>query len=104
MAHGSMPEDEAYGQWSGDEDHDRRQEEGGEECDLERDVGDHDAEEDERQEHGHLRGGLPIVEEAVAQIEVQERDRETCGESGQKAVTAQALSANEGEQHEPYAV
>ncbi len=76
----------------------------GEEQDFEGDLGYHRAEEDEGQQHGHLRRGLPVVEEAVAQVEVQERDRQACGEGGQEAVAAQPLRAREGEEHEPYAV
>ena len=88
VAHGGTPEDQPDSQRAGNEDHHHRQDEHRDERNLEGDLRDHDPEEDEREEHGHLGRCLAVVQEAVAQVEVQNGYREPRGERGQKAVPA----------------
>ena len=42
-----------------------------------------------REQHRHLARGLAVVQKALAQVEVEHRDREAGGEGGQEPVTAE---------------
>ena len=77
VADGGFAEDDADGEGTGDEDHDQGEYEGRHQRHFAEEVAYDDAEQDKRQQHRHLARRLAVVQKALAQIEVQNREPRT---------------------------
>ena len=83
----ALAQHDRHGRGPGDEQRDRRQGERRGERHGPDQRREHGAEEDEGEEHDHLGGGVAVLEEAVAELDVEGRDRRSRRERGEEPVS-----------------